>query len=92
MYTYQDFVKFRGDDKKKIDFARAAIEGHKRSEMYKIAVIANDYDRQQNTTIMKFQKTLFDLTGKEVEDRRTAGTSLEMISTSSCRKPENMRL
>ena len=76
MYTYQDFVKFRGDDKKKIDFARAAIEGHKRSEMYKIAVIANDYDRQQNTTIMKFQKTLFDLTGKEVEDKWSANYKL----------------
>lgn len=76
LFTYQDFVKFQDDDKKKIDFARAAIEEHKRSEMYKIAVIANDYDKQQNTTIMAYQKTLYDLNGKETPDKWSANYKL----------------
>ena len=76
MLTYQDFVKFKDDEKQKIDFARAAIEEHKRSEMYKIALAANDYDRQQNTTIMEYQKTLFDLNGKETPDKWSANYKL----------------
>lgn len=76
MITYQDFVKVGTDEKQIIEFCRAAIEEHKRSDMFRIAVIGNDYDRQQNTTIMKFQKTLFDLTGKEVEDKWSANYKL----------------
>lgn len=76
MLTYQDFVKFKDDEKQKIDFSRAAIEEHKRSEMYKIALAANEYDRQQNTTIMEYQKTLFDLNGKETPDKWSANYKL----------------
>ena len=76
MITYQDFVKVGTDEKQVIEFCRAAIEEHKRSDMYRTAVIADDYDKQQNTTIMKFQKTLYDLTGKEVEDKWSANYKL----------------
>ena len=76
MITYQDFVKVGTDEKQVIEFCRAAIEEHKRSEMYKNAVIANDYDRQQNTTIVQYQKTLYDITGKEVPDKWSANYKL----------------
>ena len=76
MITYQDFVKVGTDEKQVIEFCRAAIEEHKRSEMYKNAVIANDYDRQQNTTIVQYQKTLYDITGKEVDDKWSANYKL----------------
>ena len=76
MITYQDFIQVGTDEKQIVEFCRAAIEQHKRSDMFEIAVIAGDYDRQQNTTIMKFQKTLYDLTGKEVEDKWSANYKL----------------
>ena len=65
MITYQDFVKVGTDEKNIIKFCQSAIEEHKQSQMYEMAKIANDYDRQQNTTIMEYQKTLFDIQGKE---------------------------
>lgn len=69
MITYQDFIKVGTDEKNIIKFCQSAIEEHKQSQMYEMAKIANDYDRQQNTTIMEYQKTLFDIQGKEVPDK-----------------------
>ena len=76
MITFQDFVKVGDDDKARADFVWAAIENHKRSEHYQTAKIANDYVRQQNTTITQYQKTLVDLTGKEVPDKWSASYKL----------------
>ena len=76
MITFQDFVKVGDDDKARADFVWSAIENHKRSEHYQTAKIANDYDRQQNTTITQYQKTLVDLTGKEVPDKWSASYKL----------------
>lgn len=76
MITYQDLIAVGEDEKKRIAFVQEAIEEHKRSNMYTTAVIANDYDKQQNTTIMQYQKTLFDLQGKEVPDMWSANYKL----------------
>ena len=76
MITYQDFVKVGTDEKNIIKFCQSAIEEHKQSQMYEMAKIANDYDRQQNTTIMEYQKTLFDIQGKEVPDKWSANYKL----------------
>ena len=47
MKTFQDYVAAPD----KLDFIRQAINDHLNSEVYKIAVTADEYERQQNTTI-----------------------------------------
>lgn len=66
MLTYQDFLKNNG--KELNTFLLRVIEEHKSSSSYKIAVDANMYDRQQNITIMKFQKYLYKMTGERIPD------------------------
>ena len=53
MLTYQDFeeAKARGDNYMQ-DWLVSAIAQHKGSDEYKMAVEADAYDKQQNTTIM----------------------------------------
>ncbi len=64
MLTYQDFCA-AGD---KTGFCLAAITEHKACEAYRMAVEADAYDRQQNTTIMNYTKMLYTLTGSPVVD------------------------
>lgn len=71
--TYQDFALIADrSDKEKADFVRSVIAAHKSDSAYKTAVIGNDYDRQQNTTIMQYQKILYDMTGRAYEDMYSA--------------------
>lgn len=53
-------------------FIAEAIREHKASLMYEIAVDAEEYDRQRNVTIMKYQKVLYTLEGRAVPDTFTA--------------------
>lgn len=53
-------------------FIMTAIREHKASMMYHIAADAEEYDRQRNVTIMKYQKVLYTLTGQAVPDTFTA--------------------
>ena len=76
MITYQDLLQVGEDEKKRIQFVRSAIERFKRSDQYEIAQIGEDYDRQQNTTILSYQKTLYDISGKEVPDKWSANYKL----------------
>lgn len=57
-------------------FILDAIREHKNSEMYLIAVDAEEYDRQRNVTIMKYQKLLYTLSGQAVPDNFTANYKL----------------
>lgn len=50
------------------DFLLTAINRHKSSEEYKIAVDADLYDKQQNTTIMNYIKYMYNSMGSKVED------------------------
>lgn len=68
MYTYQDLADIGNDEQERINFVNRAIEQHKTSEDYQTAVIADQYDRQQNTTIVNFQKTIIDITGRMIPD------------------------
>ena len=63
-------------DEAKIKFVREVITEHKSSDLYKVALIAEDYDKQQNTTIMNFQRALFNLEGKPVNDLWSANYKL----------------
>lgn len=68
MYTYQDLIHDSVTERGRVDAVRKAIQQHKASEMYNIAFDAEEYDCQRNVTIMKYQKTLYTLTGRAVVD------------------------
>lgn len=64
MKTFQDYQNAPD----KLDFIRQAINDHLNSEVYKIAVTADEYERQQNTTIRSYVKYLYTQTGQKVVD------------------------
>lgn len=72
MYTYQDLLQVPDSDEARIDFTKRVINQHKSTDLYKTAVIADEYDRHQNRTIKEYQKVLYDITGKAVPDLWTA--------------------
>ena len=76
MKTYQDLLKVSDNVKDRSDFVKAVIQEHKGSEMYRIAVIADQYDRQLNTTIMTYRKALYNLEGRPVDDIWSANYKL----------------
>ena len=67
MQTYQDFTK-AVEKGQLLSFLRKAINQHRESEMYKLAVIADDYDRQRNTTINTYVRKLYSVNGAEYTD------------------------
>lgn len=68
MLTYQDFLREVATDENKINFIQKAINQHTNSDDYKKAVEAYEYYRQRNTAIMQYQKILYTVTGKPIED------------------------
>lgn len=76
MRTYQDLQKVVNDEKKLIEFIIAAISDHKNSDDYKWAKIGKEYDRQENTTISKYQKMLFTVSGGTIPDYFSANHKL----------------
>ena len=74
--TYQDLLAIGENDQNRMDFVRAVINDHQNSQLYKNAVIADKYDRQQNVTIYNYQKALFNLQGRPVEDLWSANYKL----------------
>lgn len=72
IFTYQDYLLVKDDDTAKMEFVRALIDEHKNSELYKMAQIADEYDRHKNRTIVEYQKLLYDVTGNTVPDNWSA--------------------
>ncbi len=72
MKTYQDLQAVGQDENALMSFIIGAINDHKSSTMYKIAVDAEEYDRQRNVTILSYQKLLYTLSGKAVPDNYSA--------------------
>ncbi|MCD8207071.1 MAG: phage portal protein [Bacteroidales bacterium] len=68
MKTYQDLQNAGPQEKTRMDFILSAINDHKSSEMYRIASDAEEYDRQNNVTIMNYRKVLYTLSGQVVPD------------------------
>lgn len=67
MLTFQDFTA-AVEKGRLLPFLRDAIVQHRRSEPYRIAVIADDYDRQRNTTINDAVRRIYSIAGVPVED------------------------
>lgn len=69
MLTWQDYEAeaARGDERKRA-FLSHLIDEHEASEAYKVAVDADLYDRQRNSTINSFIQELFTSSGARVEN------------------------
>lgn len=65
MLTYQDYENAVD----KLDFLQKIIDEHKGSEIVKTALVADEYDKQRNTTINAFIQKIFTLKGQPVENR-----------------------
>lgn len=76
MITWQDLSKVGEDDSLRLEFVWTAIATHKNSDAYKIAKIAQEYDRRQNKTIMEYRKLLYTISGQSVEDNFSANYKL----------------
>lgn len=70
MITYQDYqeVLERQSEALKLDFILSAIASHKASDEFKIALDANEYDKQQNSTIMNYISYMYNTSGHKVVD------------------------
>lgn len=73
MITYQDFEKIKEKgEQERMSFIQTVINSHKNSDLYKMAYIADQYNRHQNVTIREYQKLLYTITGKAVPDNFSA--------------------
>lgn len=73
MITYQDMLSAIGEgdtrqERELMDFCKKVIRQHQASEIYKTAQIADEYYRQMNRTITRFQKILYTMSGEAVPD------------------------
>lgn len=77
MKTYQDWLKVAdGSEADRMDFIKALISDHKASDIYKTAIIAEEYYKGQNTTIKRYEKILFNAQGQAVPDMFSANHKL----------------
>lgn len=66
MYTYQDFHTDVGLGLP--EAVMCAVNAWKTSETYKTALVAGNYDRQHNDTIMRFARMLYSADGRRTVD------------------------
>lgn len=76
MKTYQDFLEVGEDQQKRMSFVRAAIMDHRGSAAFMIARDAELYYKQQNVTIMRFRKFLYQIDGIQIPDNYSANYKL----------------
>ena len=76
MKTYQDLLKVIENESQKKEFIIAAINDHKSSEVYRWAMTGKAYDRQKNTTIMRYRKLLYTMSGQAIPDNFNANHQL----------------
>ncbi len=68
MKTYQDLLDVGMDERARMAFVQAAINDHKTTTAYRIAEDAEAYYRQENPTITRYEKKIFDFAGRAVRD------------------------
>lgn len=66
--TYQDLLEVGENEQNRMNFVRGVINSYKGSEGYKMAVIADEYDRHRNRTIRLYEKVLYDMAGRARPD------------------------
>lgn len=72
MKTYQDLLKVPDNIQSRSEFVRQAINLHKSSQLYKTAVLAQEYAAKRNRTIRQYQKLLYKATGEAIPDNVSA--------------------
>lgn len=72
MLTYDDLLALGEDEQKRTEFVLAAINDHKNSAAYRLAKDAEMYYNGNNPTIAKYEKLLYDLSGRAHVDMWTA--------------------
>lgn len=74
MTTYQDLqsIIVKDNIRETVNFVLSAINDHKQSAEYKIALEAEEYNAQRNPTIRKYQKLLYTITGSAIPDNFSA--------------------
>lgn len=72
MITYQDLIAVGEDDKARMDFILSAINEHKGSKAYQMAVDADLYFKGENPTINRYEKIIYDMQGRAHRDMYTA--------------------
>ena len=75
MVTYQDLQTAIANNTLN-DFVKSTINRHKSSEEYQTALIADEYNRRLNRTIIQLQKLLYKVTGEAVPDNYSANYKL----------------
>lgn len=65
MLTYQDYLSAEN----KLEFLMKLIADYKRDPVVKTALIADEYDKQKNTTINAFIQKIYTVKGRPVENR-----------------------
>mgnify|MGYP001106643633 CR=1 FL=1 len=73
MLTYQDYEE---NTEPVADFVKKAISQYQSSELYKMACIAYDYNRQRNTTINTFSKIMYKVNGQKMTDPTAANNKI----------------
>ena len=68
MKTYQDFLLIPDSERDRAEFVRSVINDYQSGSTYRMAKIADDYDRKLNTTITQYQKYITDLYGRQYLD------------------------
>lgn len=76
MYTLQDLEKVGENEVDRMAFVHTAIDQYKTTELYKTAVIAYDYARKRDKTIIDYQRLLYTVSGKAVPDNYSANFKL----------------
>lgn len=76
MKTFNDLLALGDSEKARMDFILQAINEHKSSAMYQIAVDADMYYRHLNPTIMRAQKFVYDLMGRAHVDEWSANNKI----------------
>lgn len=77
MKTYQDLLKVGERESARIEFTREVIKSHMATPLYNRAKIADLYYRRHNVTIERYQKLLYDVTGRAIPDNWSANYKLE---------------
>ena len=75
MITYQDFTE-AVEKGRLLSFLRKAINQHRESDEYRMAVIADEYDRQRNTTINEAMRKIYSMNGMAYVDFTAANNRI----------------
>lgn len=79
MYTYQDLMNVGASDNERGSFCREAVSKFMGSEIYRRAKDGEAYYSKHNTTIEKFQKYLYTVSGKQIRDVFSANYKLKTL-------------